>query len=148
MQEQFCSFRIFSQRTDALASALGLNLNELPEKIGISQRSLYGYRSGKYPVTAKALRKLREAEATAGIIPSATDCENSNAESSPNLKESPGVYKRGPDLEGRIAAIEIDIRLIKEMMATLLAASRPPPDPPAPPARQRSGQTLYTEAML
>jgi SOS-response transcriptional repressor LexA len=31
---------------------------------------MFGYRSGKYPVTAKALRKLEEAERLAGITPS------------------------------------------------------------------------------
>jgi len=67
MQHNFCSHSHFSQRTDRLAEILGCNLNDLPGKIGISQRSLYGYRSGKYPVTAKALRKLNAAEVAAKI---------------------------------------------------------------------------------
>jgi hypothetical protein len=38
MQPNFCSPSQFLQRTDDLASALGCNLKELPEKMGISER--------------------------------------------------------------------------------------------------------------
>lgn len=86
MQHNFCSPLQFLQRTDALASVLACNLNDLPEKIGISERSLYGYRVGKYPVTAKALRKLEIAERTAGILAAIAE----NAESSANPKD-PGI---------------------------------------------------------
>ena len=57
----------FLQRTDDLAALLGCYLRDLPAKIGISERSMFGYRAGKYPVTAKALRKLEAAERAAGI---------------------------------------------------------------------------------
>ena len=67
MQDIFCSPLQFLQRTDALASVLGCYLRDLPAKIGISERSMFGYRAGKYPVTAKALRKLEAAEQAAGI---------------------------------------------------------------------------------
>lgn len=67
MQENICSSLQFSQRTDALASALGCRLVDLAGKIGISERSLFGYRKGDYPVTAKALRKLQSAEWDAGV---------------------------------------------------------------------------------
>jgi hypothetical protein len=83
MQPNFCSPLQFLQRTDALASVLACNLNDLPEKIGISERSLYGYRVGKYPVTAKALRKLEASERAAGIRPSSDE----NAESSRDVKD-------------------------------------------------------------
>ena len=56
----------FLQRTDELAVRLGCRLLDLPVKIGISERSMFGYRSGKNPVTAKALRKLEAAELAAG----------------------------------------------------------------------------------
>lgn len=70
----------FLQRTDDLAARLGCRLLDLPEKIGISERSLFGYRSGKNPVTAKALRKLQAAERAAGIdranVPATTGKES------------------------------------------------------------------------
>jgi len=67
MQDKFCSSLQFLQRTDDLAHHLGCYLRDLPDKIGISERSMFGYRAGKYPVTAKALRKLESAERSAGI---------------------------------------------------------------------------------
>jgi len=67
MQDRICSPLQFLQRTDALALARSCLLKDLPEIIGISERSLFGYRAGKYPVTAKALRKLQAAEAATGI---------------------------------------------------------------------------------
>lgn len=69
MQETICSSLQFLQRTDALASVLKCYLRDLPAKIGISERAMFGYRAGKYPVTAKALRKLQAAESAAGISP-------------------------------------------------------------------------------
>lgn len=48
---------------------MGIILRDLPEKIGISERSMFGYRKGEYPVTAKALQKLEAAERLAGITP-------------------------------------------------------------------------------
>jgi hypothetical protein len=84
MQYNFCSPLQFLQRTDALASVLACNLNDLPAKIGISERSLYGYRAGKYPVTAKALRKLAAAEKAAGMHMQRKE----NTQSSANLKDS------------------------------------------------------------
>jgi hypothetical protein len=71
MQDFFCSPSQFLQRTDALASALDCYLRDLPAKIGISERSMFGYRAGKYPVTAKALRKLEAAERAAGVASAA-----------------------------------------------------------------------------
>jgi hypothetical protein len=82
MQDKFCSPLQFLQRTDALASALGCYLKEVPEKIGISERAMFGYRAGKYPVTAKALRKLEAAEALAGI-----QVEDANIVSRETLKK-------------------------------------------------------------
>jgi hypothetical protein len=83
MQYNFCSPLQFLQRTDALASVLACNLNDLPAKIGISERSLYGYRAGKYPVTAKALRKLAAAEKAAGMHRQ----RNENTQSSADPKD-------------------------------------------------------------
>ena len=48
---------------------LGVHLKELPTRLGFSERMLFGYRSGKYPITSKAWRKLEQAERAAGLFP-------------------------------------------------------------------------------
>lgn len=59
------------RRTDALAVALGCDVQDLPEILGFSRASLFGYRSGKLNVSSKALAKLEAAELKAGIRPDA-----------------------------------------------------------------------------
>jgi hypothetical protein len=53
----------YSQRTEALAAKRGVLLGEIPEVLGVSARMFHGYRSGKYPISPKAWRKLEAAEA-------------------------------------------------------------------------------------
>jgi hypothetical protein len=65
MQQQNRSSSHFSQRTENLASAMGVLLKDLPVKIGISDRMFYAYRTGGNPISDKAWRKLEQAEATA-----------------------------------------------------------------------------------
>ena len=72
MQENFRSASHFSQRTESLAVALGVHLKELPSRLGFSERMLFGYRSGKYPITGKAWRKLEQAEREARLAPGST----------------------------------------------------------------------------
>lgn len=67
MQEKNDTSRNFLIRTDALAHHLGINVQDLPDVTGIGRASLFCYRSGKRPVTAKALLKLEAAERAAGI---------------------------------------------------------------------------------
>jgi len=62
MQQQNQSSVIFSQRTDALSTALKISLRDLAPKIGISQAMLFAYRNNKYPISEKAWRKLEAAE--------------------------------------------------------------------------------------
>jgi hypothetical protein len=62
MQQKNRSPSHFSQLTEDLAARLGRQLGDLPPIIGISPRMFYGYRSGKYPITEKAWRKLAAAE--------------------------------------------------------------------------------------
>jgi hypothetical protein len=62
VQDKNHSFIDFSERTEALAVALGKNVSELPVFIGISPSMLHSYRSGKLPISAKAWRKLEAAE--------------------------------------------------------------------------------------
>lgn len=68
MQEKNRSSSQFSQRTENLAEKMNLLLRDLPQVLGFSERMLFGYRSGKYPITNKAWRKLEQAERTAGIV--------------------------------------------------------------------------------
>jgi hypothetical protein len=69
MQADNLSALDFSKRTDALAARLGISLRTLCVRAGISQPMLFGYRSGKHPITAKALRKIEALEATASGPP-------------------------------------------------------------------------------
>jgi hypothetical protein len=85
MQHKFCSPSHFLQRTDALALRAGCLLKELPAKLGISERAMFGYRSGKYPVTAKALRKLEAAERAVGLALIAGSSVNPNE---PGVRET------------------------------------------------------------
>jgi hypothetical protein len=57
----------YQKRTDALAAKLGVDINELPDIIGVSRASLFAYRSGRNRVSQKAWAKLTEAEEVAGM---------------------------------------------------------------------------------
>lgn len=61
------TFSDYSDRTDALAKHLGLRIADLSETIGTSVDMIMGYRTGRYPISAKAWRKLAAAEREAGI---------------------------------------------------------------------------------
>lgn len=60
-------FSDFSDRTDVLANKLGLRIVDLPVRLGMSADMVMGYRTGRYPISAKAWRKLETAETAAGI---------------------------------------------------------------------------------
>lgn len=57
----------FFARTDNLARALRCNVEDLPEIIGISRRTLFACRKSDSKVTPKTLGKLEAAESRAGI---------------------------------------------------------------------------------
>jgi hypothetical protein len=65
MQEKSETNDTFLSRTDAVAQRMGIILEELPEMMGISRASFFGYRSGKRPVTNKAWLKLASIERVA-----------------------------------------------------------------------------------
>jgi hypothetical protein len=67
VQEKTDTLENFLRRTDRLAEVLKKQIGELPPVVGMSRASLFGYRSGKRPLTIKAFRKLEEAEKVAGI---------------------------------------------------------------------------------
>lgn len=52
----------FSERTDTLAQKMGVSLRDLAKLIGMSQAMFFGYRSGKYPISRKALEKIERFE--------------------------------------------------------------------------------------
>jgi hypothetical protein len=84
VQEKSDKFSEYSERTEALARILGKNVSDLPAKIGVSNSMFYAYRTGKYPISAKAWKKLEAAERSAGI----GALKSENAKSSGNLKDS------------------------------------------------------------
>lgn len=63
MQQKIRSPESFLERTDRLAALNSISLRELAPILGISQASLFGYRSGKIPISAKAWSKLEAIEA-------------------------------------------------------------------------------------
>ena len=54
-----CTFR---HRTDLLSVQLGINVNDLPTKLGISRRTLFAGRANDLAVSRKTWLKLEEAE--------------------------------------------------------------------------------------
>lgn len=68
MQAVNLSAHEFSKRTDYLAGKLGISLRSLCERAGISQPMFFGYRSGKHPITAKALKKIEALEQPSDVL--------------------------------------------------------------------------------
>lgn len=62
IQEKNHTSSHFSHRTEILSEKLGLKMHDLSVVLGISKRMLFGYRSGVYPISSKAWRKLEDAE--------------------------------------------------------------------------------------
>lgn len=58
---------LFSEKSEILARELGIGLDALPARIGISKDMFYAYRTGRYPISGKAWRKLEAAEIAAGL---------------------------------------------------------------------------------
>jgi hypothetical protein len=134
MQEKFRSFRNFLSRTDDLAANLGVKMREIPAKMGISERMLYGYRSGKYPVTAKAWAALERAERSAGIMleppaaqvpPAGNEVRSSDPKELPaaagekSAGGEPGILER--QLAEKDRQIERLLGLVSEQAATIRA---------------------------
>lgn len=71
MQEESDNHELFSEKSEKLAAHLGVKLDELPARLGVSKDMFYAYRTGRYPISKKAWRKLREAEIAAGLHTSA-----------------------------------------------------------------------------
>jgi hypothetical protein len=101
----------FLRRTDYLAEKLGITLDDLPDLLGFSRASLFGYRMGKRSITRKAWLKLTEAEKAAGLLEDAAP-------------------KQEPDrmdlMDARLTRIE---QMLKDLMETM-AKTPPPADVP------------------
>jgi len=67
MQQQNETFRNFLERTDCLASRLGIDLGELMDVLDMGRASFFSYRTGKRPISRKAWNKLEAAERSAGV---------------------------------------------------------------------------------
>ncbi len=67
MQDTNALSGTFLHRTDALAARLSVNVQDLPERIGISRRTLFAGRKNNAVVTSKTWLKLAKAEREAEI---------------------------------------------------------------------------------
>ena len=122
MQENISHFAHFcSKRTDRLADATGLNLQDLPEITGISRRMIFAYRKGDRPISAKAWAKLEMAEMKAGLDPSTNGpvaFVRGPSYPLPGEKDDiPMVAEKPRTIEDRLEAIESGLREITRMLS-------------------------------
>lgn len=113
MQAKKETIRDFLQRTDELAGKLGINLEDLPAKIGISRATLFFGRSGERPPSAKTLSKLKHAEEVAN---KETSKKYLNDEiETPNLMEDekPHGAEKEPGLKEALQALNSALDLLK-----------------------------------
>ena len=120
-EENNISSHFFSQRTERLAAVMGVNIQDLPDIIGVSRRMLFGYRSGSHQVSAKALAKLEAAEEKAGIKKIRYDDLKGELEM---IMEPGHVYGSGGGgapkyLEERVADLESKYVKILEMFSEI-----------------------------
>jgi hypothetical protein len=76
----------FLERTDALALELGVSLRQLAPLLDLSVASLFGYRSGKIPISNKAWSKLERKEPTHEDLPKIS--QNAKSLTKPNNPKS------------------------------------------------------------
>ena len=122
MQEKNRISSHFSQRTEILSERLGVLLRDLPSRIGISDRMFYGYRSGSYPISCKAWRKLEAAERAAGIgVPESTAVPTvggASAEPPPDHGDPPA------EVVEQLARLQDQIARMQQQFADALAPLR------------------------
>ncbi|MEI7911810.1 MAG: hypothetical protein WCK77_19435 [Verrucomicrobiota bacterium] len=130
MQEKSERFSEFSERAETLAAKTCKKLSDLPDNIGISPAMFYAYRSGKYPISRKAWRKLEVAERRAGIyqesasIPSVSEGEIRERTSFLNDFSQESENKV---LSERLVAVENQLRILTAAISSLLASNHQPP---------------------
>ena len=89
MQDQNTQLSTFLHRTDKLAVRLNIRVEDLPEILGMSRRTLFACRSAESAVTAKSLLKLEAAERSAGILSEEVPPKADSEESSADLNQIP-----------------------------------------------------------
>lgn len=99
MQEKSKTFRSFFNRTEDLARKLRLNVSDLPAKIEVSASMFHSYRSGKYPISDKAWRKLEAAERAAEVVNSSSPTLPVLSENAENVGK---VKEPGSDTERKV----------------------------------------------
>lgn len=131
VQAESENFSEFSERTESLSDSTGCRLSDLPALIGISASMFHAYRSGKYPISAKAWRKLEAAERKAGIRPGEAKAEAAPDPPAPAridqliaLNQQLAEMKRAhEEALARIAALQIQqtqaLRALEEEIRTL-----------------------------
>ena len=124
MQAKSENFSEYSERTESLADVLAMRLSDLPQLMGISSSMFHAYRSGKYPISGKAWRKLEAAERTAGITAEPPTAGGHSATPAPTPGRAPAAPPPPPDqvlhslahLVARLDAIEA---LLQDLLARL-----------------------------
>lgn len=123
MQQDSALNRTFSERTDQLAARLRINVQDLPQIIGISRRTLFECRSAESAVSRKTLAKLDAAERAHGIsherIESAERFTNPNEPDDANpahtvLREIPTRPKHSPKVE-----LHTHLRMVNKALAEM-----------------------------
>lgn len=127
MQRKNHSIQTFSERTDLLSERLGVSLRDLAPIIGISQAMLFGYRTGKYSPSNKALGKLMALEAKVepesspenmrGEIHSDKSAQNQSTEPSPDYAgHVERMLAAGPDAAvKKIPSLELLERVAEDV---------------------------------
>lgn len=88
----------------------------------------YGYRSAKYPVTAKVWLKLEAAERAAGIRSSPHDADlksDETADPEAKVNEYQTGYKKNLTVEERLSAVEAENAALREGLAEIFERLRP-----------------------
>jgi hypothetical protein len=120
--------RNFLVRTDHLAARMGINVQDLPDVLGIGRASLFCCRTGKRPITPKTWLKLEEAERRAGVVAASETLVRSHAqaaEAAGGSEEQRQARFEAADAP-RVALIE-EINRLRDVVAELeakLAAAR------------------------
>ena len=145
LQEKSDNFSEYSERTEALAGRLRANLSDLPGKIGISAAMFYAYRTGKYPISLKAWRKLEAAEKAAGLT-STDRPPDTRQQSSFAVRDAEVEYRASPkttfsrldEISGAVASLQQEIdsmRLLAneyslgDLISRMQASGAWPPSP-------------------
>lgn len=110
MQEESSLNSTFVNRTDRLAHKLGLNVQDLPDVIGVSRRTLFAGRGEGGKISGRTWIQLETAERAAGIAP---EPEREVAEPEPSRVSEDSAGDRTDRLERKLDRLE-------EMMEEIL----------------------------